>query len=235
MVDDIDSLRGGAASAPKLVFDANGHALSLAATDPEYRTDLDQADLIHADGAFLVSLSRLTPTPIPERSATTDLIHDAAAAASERGLGFYLLGATEDVNRRCAETLARTYPGLRIVGRHDGFFGDLDHVAEDIRAADPDVLWVGMGKPLEQRIALQLRDRTSVPWIVTCGGCFNFVVGSYRRAPPWMQRANLEWLHRLWSDPRKLFLRYAITSPHAVILVLPDLVRAWTRRASRRT
>lgn len=234
MVASVRAYRTGASRLPEVVADTNGHAISLNATNAAYRADLAAADIVHADGGFLVALSRLTPTPIPERSATTDLIHDVAAAAGEYGFSFYLLGATEDVNRACAATLERAYPGLRIVGRHDGFFDDLDRVAEDIRATDPDVLWVGMGKPLEQRVAVQLRDQTSVPWIVTCGGCFNFVVGAYRRAPTWMQRANLEWLHRLWSDPRKLFWRYAVTSPHAVVLVIPDLVRAWTRRRPRR-
>jgi exopolysaccharide biosynthesis WecB/TagA/CpsF family protein len=235
MIAAIEARRGGSMASPEVVVDANGHAISLAATDAGYRADVGAADLVHADGGFLVTLSRLTPTPIPERSATTDLIHDAAAAASERGFSFYLLGATEEVNRECADRLAREYPGLTIAGRQHGFFQDLDRLAEDIRAKNPDVLWVGMGKPLEQRVSLQLRDRTSVPWIVTCGGCFNFVVGAYRRAPAWMQRANLEWLHRLLSDPRKLFWRYAITSPHALLLVLPDLLRAWTRRGPRCT
>jgi N-acetylglucosaminyldiphosphoundecaprenol N-acetyl-beta-D-mannosaminyltransferase len=234
MLAAIDAHRKGETRRPEVVVDANGHGVSLNATDAAYRADVAAADLVHADGGFLVTLSRLTPTPIPERSATTDLIHDAAAAASKHGFSFYLLGATEEVNRECAETLVREYPGLSIAGRQDGFFQDLDRVAEDIRTAKPDVLWVGMGKPLEQRISLQLRDRTSVPWIVTCGGCFNFVVGAYRRAPGWMQRANLEWLHRLLSDPRKLFWRYAVTSPHALLLVLPDLLRAWTRRGPRR-
>ena len=234
MVAAISNNHSGMSTRSSVIADANGHAISLRATDSSYRADLEAADIVHADGGFLVTLSRLTPTPIPERSATTDLIHDAAAAASEHGFSFYLLGATEEVNRECAATLVRKYPGLTIAGRQHGFFRDLDRVAEDIRAASPDVLWVGMGKPLEQRISLQLRDRTSVPWIVTCGGCFNFVVGAYRRAPAWMQRANLEWLHRLLSDPRKLFWRYAVTSPHALLLVLPDLLRAWTRRDPRR-
>lgn len=230
MVAAVEAQRRGAPRAPEVVVDANGHAISLHATDAAYRADVAAADLVHADGGFLVALSRLTPTPIAERSATTDLIHDAAAAAGERGYRFYLLGATEDVNRGCAEALERSYPGLTIAGRRNGYFGDLDEVAADVRSRAPDVVWVGMGKPLEQRIALALRERTSVPWIVTCGGCFNFVVGAYRRAPAWMQRLHLEWLHRVVHDPRKLFWRYLITSPHALLLVLPDLVRARIHR-----
>ena len=214
---------------PRVVADANGHALSLRATDPAYRAAVDGADLVHADGGFLVTVSRLlTDAPIAERSATTDLIHDAAAAAASHGLTFYLLGATEEVNARCSELLEETYPGLRIVGRHHGFFDDPAPIVTAIREARPDVVWVGMGKPREQQLAIQLRDEIQAAWIVTCGGCFNYVVGTYRRAPSWMQRANLEWLHRVATRPRALLWRYAVTNPHALYLALVH-----TRRRAR--
>src|SRR5690606_24874559 len=92
MLADCLAARAGE-SAPRLVFDANGHALSLRDTDPAYRAALDRADIVHADGGFLVTLSRwMTRAPIAERSATTDMLHDCARAAARRGLGFYLLG-----------------------------------------------------------------------------------------------------------------------------------------------
>lgn len=220
MVSDATSPYRGR-SRPVLVVDANGHALSLRATDAEYRAAVDASDVIHADGAFLVTLSRwLTDTPIVERSATTDLIHDAAAAAASHGLTFYLLGGSEAVNARCAEVLQEDYPGLRVVGRHHGYFDDITLVVADIRATNPDVIWVGMGKPREQLVGLALREHTDAAWIVTCGGCFNFVVGTYHRAPQWMQRANLEWLYRMARQPRKLFWRYAVTNPHALFIAL---------------
>ena len=206
---------------PKVVVDANGHALSLYASDTGYRAAVDAADLVHADGGFLITASRwLTDRPIHERSATTDLIHDFAAAAASHGLGFYLYGATEAINADCAAVLAKRYPGLRIVGRHHGYTDDLDSVADDIVRTGPDVVWVGLGKPREQVAALALRERVDAAWIVTCGGCFNFVTGAYRRAPAWMQRTNLEWVHRLATQPRKLFWRYLVTTPHALYLTL---------------
>jgi exopolysaccharide biosynthesis WecB/TagA/CpsF family protein len=233
--DLVDLMRADAARdrsaqrTPRVVADANGHALSLRATDPAYRAAVDAADLVHADGGFLVTLSRLlTDAPIAERSATTDLIHDAAAAAAAHGLTFYLLGATEEVNARCSELLEEAYPGLRVVGRQHGFFDDPAAVIAAIREARPDVVWVGMGKPREQQLAIHLRDEVQAAWIVTCGGCFNYVVGTYRRAPLWMQRANLEWLHRLATRPRELFWRYAVTNPHALYLALVH-----TRRRAR--
>ena len=122
MVDDCFSARREPGP-PKLVFASNGHAIALAGTNERFRKLFERADLVHADGEPVVLASRwLARTAIPERSATTDFIHDAASAARQDGLKIFLLGATEDVNRRCAEILRFSYPGLRIAGRRNGFF-----------------------------------------------------------------------------------------------------------------
>jgi N-acetylglucosaminyldiphosphoundecaprenol N-acetyl-beta-D-mannosaminyltransferase len=222
---------------PKLVFAVNGHALSLAAGDAQFRRFHDFADIVHADGQPIVVASRLlTRTPIPERSATTDFFHDAAIAARARGLRFYLLGATEDVNARCARIMREMYPGLEIVGRRNGYFRQTDEarICEDINRSGADVVWVGLGIPLEHAFCVRNKHRLNAGWIVTAGGCFNYVTGDYRRAPHWMQRWGLEWLHRLWREPRRLFWRYAVTNPHAAYLLLtrtnslPGLRRAQT-------
>lgn len=208
---------------PRLVFDSNAHALSLRETDPAYRAALDQADIVHADGGLIVAASRLLAgRPIPERSCTTDMFYDFAAAGAEHNLSFYLLGGTEEVNAACAGVLARDYPGLRIVGRHHGYFGrdDEERVIDEINAARPDVLWVGLGKPLEQTFSARNADRLRAGWIVSCGGCFNYATGHYPRAPEWMRNNSLEWLHRALTGPRRLIWRYLFTNPHAAWLAL---------------
>ena len=218
-------------ASPRLLFDSNGHAISLAARDPDYRQALDEADLIHADGGFVVIASRwLAGARVVERSATTDLIHDLGREAEKKGVSFYLLGGTEAVNRRCAERLTELYPRLILKGRRHGFFGEADEarVLSDIAEAKPDILWIGLGKPKEQIFVARNRSRIKATWVITCGGCFNYIAGAYSRAPQWMQRASLEWLYRAFTDP-KLFWRYAITSPHAIWLAL---VRADRWRSS---
>src|SRR5262245_24061384 len=98
---------------PRLIFDANGHGLSLAATDSRFREYLDEADLIHADGQVIVTASKLlTSAPIPERSATTDFFHDAAQTASAAGLRIFLFGGTKEVNDECVAVMRRKHPSL---------------------------------------------------------------------------------------------------------------------------
>ena len=208
---------------PKLVFASNGHAIAMAAQDEAFRFTFEQADIIHADGQAAVFASRLlTSTPIPERSATTDFIHDASKVAAQHGLRFFLLGATEEANAQAAETLKETYPGLQVVGRHHGYFSELDEdeLCDEINLTQPDVIWVGLSVPREYEFAVRNKTRLRAGWLVTCGGCYNFVTGAYSRAPEWMQTLGLEWLFRLIKEPRRLFWRYAVTNPLAIYLLL---------------
>ena len=207
----------------RLLFDINGQGLALSRWDPAYRRHLMAADCIHADGQLLVVVSRLlTRTPIIERSATTDLFSDLAGAAAASGASFYLLGGTEEVNASCARIMEESFPGLRIAGRSNGYFsaGDEADICRRINDSEADILWVGLGKPAEQAFCVQNRERLKPRWVITCGGCFNFVTGSYPRAPRWMQDAGFEWLHRMLTRPRQLAWRYLTTSPVAIYLLL---------------
>jgi N-acetylglucosaminyldiphosphoundecaprenol N-acetyl-beta-D-mannosaminyltransferase len=223
MLQDCLDARGNPNRHPKLVFASNGHAIALAAQDEAFRFTFEQADIIHADGQAAVFASRLlTATPIPERSATTDFIHDASKMAAEHGLRFFLLGATEEANAEAARVLRETYPGLQIVGRRHGYFGrdEEDELCDDINLTLPDVVWVGLSVPLEYEFAVRNKTRLRAGWLVTCGGCYNFVTGAYKRAPGWMQACGLEWLFRLAKEPRRLFWRYAVTNPLAIFYLL---------------
>ncbi len=207
---------------PALIFDSNGHAISLAAQMPSFRDDLSKADLIHADGGIVVTAAnKLTNGIIGDRSATTDMLHDAAILAVKHGLTFYLLGGTEDVNKKCAVILEKNYPGLKIAGRRNGYFSSEEEeaVCNEISALKPDIVWVGLGKPKEQSFCVRNRTKIKAGWLITCGGCFNYVTGDYPRAPMWMQKNNIEWLHRMVTNPRQLLWRYLTTNPHALYLI----------------
>jgi exopolysaccharide biosynthesis WecB/TagA/CpsF family protein len=222
MVGDCLAARGGRRKA-RLIFASNGHAVSMVRNDESFRENFAQADLIHADGQPVVIASKLlTDTPIPERSATTDFIHDAAKQAREHNLRFFLFGSTEAVNAACAEKLRESYPGLKIVGRRHGYFSEDQEaeIVEEINAADADVVWVALGVPKEYEFCVRNREKIHAGWLVTAGGCFNFVCGDYRRAPEWMQKSSFEWLYRLWREPKRLWKRYAVTNPIAAFTLL---------------
>ena len=222
MLQDCLNARANDQHHPKLVFACNGRTIALAALDEGVRCALEQADIIHADGQAAVFASRLTKTPIPERSATIDFIHDASRLAARHGLRFFLLGATQETNAQVARALSAAYPGLQIVGQRDGYFSrdEEEKICDQSNAAQPDVIWVCLSAPLEYEFSVRNKTRLKAGWLVTCGGCYDFVAGLCNRAPRWMQAMGLEWLFRLMLEPKRLFRRYAATYPLALFLLL---------------
>src|ERR1700730_4362578 len=210
--------RRNAAQRPLVFTSANGQVLSMCASDARIRDLFLSADLIHADGMPLVFVSRfLNKTPLPERVATTDLFHDTAIVAQQRG-------ATKAVVDQAVRRTRELYPGLKIAGYSSGYFrrdGDEERIIADINQAQPDILWLGLGAAAEQSFAARNRDKLhGVGLIKTSGGLFDFVSGKNTRAPAWMQRLGLEWVYRIYLEPRRLAGRYLMTNPHAIFLLL---------------
>lgn len=217
------------AAAPRPIYSTsvNGQAISLCARDRKLAQMFLSADSINADGQPLVLLSRyLCANPLPERVATTDLFPVVADLAAKAGVTFYMLGASEEVNRKAVETSLAAYPGLRIVGRRNGYFSRAEEAAivEEIARLRPDVLWLSLGVPLEQQFCTRnLNALRGVGIVKTSGGLFDFISLLKPRAPAWMQKLGLEWLYRMAREPGRLFLRYALTNPHALFLMVRGL------------
>jgi exopolysaccharide biosynthesis WecB/TagA/CpsF family protein len=213
--------RGGR---PLYLTSANGEVIARVAADPDLAALVVTADQIVADGQPLVLASRLfCREPLPERVATTDLFHDVAQRAVPAGISFYLFGATEDENAKALANVRRLYPDLVIAGSCHGFLkGEaLEAKLAEIDSLKPDILWLAMGVPHEQRFVRDHGGKLAhVGLIKTSGGLFNFLSGTNRRAPDWMQRASLEWLYRIWLEPRRLFWRYLVTNPRAIYLMV---------------
>jgi N-acetylglucosaminyldiphosphoundecaprenol N-acetyl-beta-D-mannosaminyltransferase len=222
---DVALARRDTAQRPLIFTSANGQVLSLCAKQPRIRDLFLGADLIHADGMPMVLVSRLFhQTPLPERVATTDFVHDAAVIAQRRGARMFFLGAAKSVVDQAVRRARALYPHLDIVGHSCGYLrreGDEERIIETINNARPDILWLGLGVPDEQEFALRNRDRLhGVGLIKTSGGLFDFLSGKNARAPDWMQRAGLEWAYRIYLEPGRLAGRYLMTNPHALFLLL---------------
>jgi N-acetylglucosaminyldiphosphoundecaprenol N-acetyl-beta-D-mannosaminyltransferase len=211
--------------APLIVTSANGQVLSLCAQNPAVRSLFMQTDLIHADGMSLVFASRwFCETPLPERICTTDFFHDVVMVGQARRARMFLLGGTTGVIDDAARRVQALYPNLDIVGHAAGYMRRKDEearVVEAINAARPDLLWIGLGVPLEQSFAVRYRDRLrGVGLIKTAGGLFDVLSGQKPRAPRWVINAGFEWAYRWYLEPRRLAMRYLTTNPHALYLLL---------------
>ncbi len=206
----------GQGQRPYYSTSANGQVIALARNDAAFRELLTQADQIHPDGMPMVILSGVvSQIPLRERVATTDLIHDVASLSEVDGVSFYFLGGTAEVNNAAVERMKQTYPKLVVAGARSGYFTPEEEagVVDEIARLRPDILWIGLGVPLEQRFVARNIDRLKgVGVIKTSGGLFDFLSGRNSRAPQWMQAAGLEWVYRIMLEPRRLLGRYLTTN-----------------------
>jgi N-acetylglucosaminyldiphosphoundecaprenol N-acetyl-beta-D-mannosaminyltransferase len=183
---------------------------------PEVRALVEHAEIRVGDGMPLLWASRLQGTPLPERVAGSSLIHTIPRAASASGASVFLLGGDEGVARAAAERLRNANPGLRIAGTHCPPFGFEDDpralaaIEHALDEAQPDLIFVGLGFPKQEKLIARLRPRLPASWWISCGISFSYVTGHVTRAPNWVQRAGLEWIHRLVQEPRRLARRYLI-------------------------
>lgn len=222
--------RGGAVVTPNLDH------LRRASQEPQYRDLIDRAELVVADGMPLVVASRVQGTPLPERVAGSDLIWLVCERAAAEGRSVFLLGGREGTAPAAAETLQRRYQGLRVAGWHCPPVGfeasdkEMDKIVRSLEDARADVVFVALGSPKQERLISELRDRFGGAWWLGVGISFSFVCGDVARAPIWMRRAGLEWLHRLCMEPRRLFRRYVVQGlPFAAVLGAHSLRRRLRR------
>jgi N-acetylglucosaminyldiphosphoundecaprenol N-acetyl-beta-D-mannosaminyltransferase len=188
---------------PHQVVTINPEMLVLACDDAAFRQVLNGAELNVADGVGVTLAARLLGYALPQRVTGSDSIYRVAAHCAERGYRLYLLGGAPGVAQTTASRLAAAYRGLQVAGTHAGSprSTDEDEIVARVRAAGPDVLLVAYGVPAEERWIARNRERLGVPVMIGVGGTFDFVAGVTRRAPVWMRRAGLEWLHRLLCEP----------------------------------
>ena len=188
---------------PHQIVTVNPEFVMAAQEDPEFAGVLRAAHLALPDGIGLVWASRLLDRPIKSRVTGVDTVLELAGAAAARGWRLFLLGAAEDVAERASEVLQKRHPSLQVVGALAGSPSpdDEERIAEAVRASQPHVLLVAFGAPTQDLWIARNLARLGVPVAMGVGGSFDFIAGLAPRAPRWMQRLGLEWLHRLIQEP----------------------------------
>ena len=212
--------------APHQVVTPDSSALVRAQRDPELMDILQSADLVTADGAGLVWMAKVMGLPLWERVSGVDLMDHICELAAEKGYSIYLLGAAPGVAEAAAAKLQERHPGLKVVGTMHGYFPE-DREPEIVRGiaqARPDILFVALGVPRQEKWIRRHLDELSVPVAIGVGGSFDVISGRLKRAPLLMQRWGLEWLWRALREPSRLPRLVAL--PRFVWMALAD----WRRR-----
>lgn len=218
-----------AARVPGYVVTLNGALLVQAARQPDLRDLVNGAGLVTADGVGVLLTARILGVDLRGRVAGIDLTLALLELAAAAGYRVFLLGGAPGVAEAAAAEMRRRHPALRVVGTRHGYFApdDEPRLVDEIRAAAPDVLLVALGAPRQERWMQRWCAELGVPVSIGVGGSLDVIAGRLPRAPMWMQRAGLEWLHRALREPRRW----------AVVRTIPPLfllaARERLRKAAR--
>ena len=207
----------------------NVHCVMECQASEEVRRVHNNAGLVNPDGVPLVWVCRLLGHANVGRVYGPDLLEAMCAKSAETGYRHFFYGGAEGVAQHLGNELQRRYPGLAVAGAHSPplrGFGEMeeDAVIEAINATGPDIVWVGLGAPKQEQWMADHRHRLSAPALIGVGAAFDFLTGRKPQAPRFMQRSGTEWIFRLCTEPRRLWLRYLKYNPLFVLLVLAQIL-----------
>ena len=209
----------------------NAHSVEMSHRDTAFMAAIEAADIRVADGFGVIIASRILAGRIGERATGPDLFLAISEALDRAGgHSVYYLGGSEETLTKIRATHAERFPQLAIAGTYSPPFrdlftdDDLAAMAERVNEAAPDVLWIGLGAPKQEKWILANRDRLHVPLCGPVGAMFDYFAGNVAMPPKWVETAGLHWAYRLWKNPRRLWRRN-IDSPLFLSRVLIDRFR----------
>lgn len=236
LVDSVDQAFATAliiqAARQRRVFSVSAiavHGVMEGVLDRAHLYRLNHFDLVVADGQPVRwAINLMHAAGLRQRVYGPNLTLAVLEKAAQEGIPVFFYGSTPEVLGLLRVNLKTRFPGLIVAGTEPSTFGRTrpevaDRIAEKIRQSGAQVVFVGLGCPRQEVWAYEFRDRLSMP-IVAVGAAFPFLAGTLRQAPAWMQDSGLEWLFRLYSEPRRLWRRYLLMSPAYLFLVSCQLL-----------
>jgi len=194
------------------------HGVMEAQDDADFKRILNRAFLCTPDGMPMVWAGKLDGHGEMSRVYGPDLMLDVCAWSETSGCKHFFYGGADGVAELLAQKLKARFPGLQVVGMFTPPFRPLSvdeerRLAEQIAAARPDIMWVGLSTPKQERFMAEYLPKLEVTLMAGVGAAFDFHSGRTKQAPRWMQRSGLEWFYRLCSEPRRLGRRYLRNNP----------------------
>jgi N-acetylglucosaminyldiphosphoundecaprenol N-acetyl-beta-D-mannosaminyltransferase len=206
------------------------HGLIECQRDEVLRQIHNAAGMVTPDGMPLVYLSRAAGQPHVRRVYGPDLMLAVCERTQGQGTQHFLYGSTNETLERLSTKLRERFPDLNICGSYSPPFRALtadesDSIADRINSARPDIVWVGLSTPKQERWMAANRTRLNAPVLIGVGAAFDFHAGNVRQAPRWMQASCLEWLFRMLMEPRRLWRRYCFNNPLFLALLVAQVTR----------
>ena len=220
----------GKGTLPSTAYAINASSVNIAFKSRAYWDALQRCDAVYCDGISVYWGCRLLGKSVPEKLTTTDCVDPIARRCAEEGLSMYILGNAPGVAQRAAERMMTRHAGLIVRGVHSGHFDTTEErkIVADIKRQRPNVLWVGMGNPVQELWVDKWRHELEVPVILTCGAMMEIVAGKLRRPPRWITDNGFEWAFRLVNQPRHTWKRYLIGNS---VFSSRLAIHAWRKRS----
>lgn len=217
----ISSLKGGGNIQHIVV---NAAKIVNAQKDTILRHAINGSDIVNVDGMAVVWALRLLGYKIPERVSGIDLFDELIQVSAANGYKPYFLGATEEINDLMVSKIKGKYPEIEIAGSRNGYFSATEEmlVVNKITGSKPDLLFVGISSPRKEEFINKYFDYMNIPFVMGVGGSFDVYAGSTKRAPLWMQKNGLEWLFRIYQEPKRMWKRYLTTNTIFIWMVVKE-------------
>ncbi|WAL58531.1 WecB/TagA/CpsF family glycosyltransferase [Thermocoleostomius sinensis] len=222
-----------------VVGNVNIRAMNFAYTQPWFQDFINTSDLVFCDGFGVLLASRLSGYKLESKHRTTcaDYLDKLAKACEKESLSLYLLAGKPGVVDRAIAKLSIVAPNLKIGGHH-GYFEKEGHeneaIVAEINQFKPDILYVGFGMPIQERWILDNMHKIDTRVFLPLGACLDFYTGTLPRAPKWITDSGLEWLARLLTEPRRLWVRYVIGNPLFFYRIFKDILSERLRALMQR-
>ena len=205
------------------------HGVIEAQRDEKFRAILNRGFLVTPDGMPTVWVGKAQGHRRMGRVYGPDMMLEICRRSVEKGYTHFIFGGAEGVAQKLASRLRSRFPGIRIAGAFTPPFRPLNQEEEAeliarVDAARPDLFWVGLSTPKQERFMEAYIDRLNVKVMLGVGAAFDIHTGRAKDAPKWMQRSGLHWLFRLLQEPRRLFARYMINNPLFVYKIILQLL-----------